>query len=78
MNKHYLCVVGISTDELDKKGNAKVNKSRYLVKATSFTEAVHNMNEYMKGTVADYDIVSLTESKFEDIVGVADKVVKFT
>jgi hypothetical protein len=36
------------------------------------------MNEYLKGTVADYDIASLTESKFEDIVGVSDKVVKFT
>jgi hypothetical protein len=31
MSKHYLCVVGFSSDELDKKGNPKVTKSRYLV-----------------------------------------------
>ena len=78
MSKHYLCVVAFASDELDKKGNPKLTKSRYLVKALSFTEAVHNMNEYLKGTVQDYDIASLTESKFEDIVGVSDKVVKFT
>ena len=69
MNKHYVAVIGFASDEVDKKGNSKITKLKYIVKAMSFYEAVSNIQEYLKGGVRDHEIVSLAESKLEDIVG---------
>ncbi len=69
MNKHYVAVIGFASDEVDKKGNSKITKLKYIVKAMSFYEAVSNIQEYLKGDVRDHEIVSLAESKLEDIVG---------
>jgi hypothetical protein len=70
MNKHYVAVIGFASDEVDKKGNAKITKFKYIVRAMGFYEAVSNIQEYLKGDVRDHEIVSLAETKFEDVVGV--------
>lgn len=76
MEKHYVCVIGFANDELDKKGNPKITKFKYIVKAMSFYEAVNTVQGYLKGDVRDHEIVSLAEAKIEDVVGFDEKAIK--
>ena len=68
MKKHYVCVVGYETDTLDKEGNPKIKRARYLVEALSFHEGVNTMVEYLKTDPRGNDIISFSESKFEDVL----------
>lgn len=66
---NYVCVVGFETEKIDKEtGNPKVKKSKFLVDGESLYEALMNMIEYLKGDSRGYDIKSIAEAKFEDVV----------
>lgn len=62
----YLVVVAFITID-EKTGSEKYSKSRILVQATDFKNAFENFLDGMKGTVADYDIVSISETKIIDV-----------
>lgn len=65
-DKWYLVKVGfISIDE--KSGTEKRSVSQILVQASGFKSAYDNFLEHMKGTMADYDIVSITETPLIDV-----------
>lgn len=67
---NYVCVVGFETEKVDKEtGEAKVKKSKFLVDGVSLYEALMNMLEYLKGDTRGYDIKSIAEARFEDIIG---------
>ena len=68
MEKHYVCIVGFEAEELDKEGNPKIKRVRYLVNAMSFVEAMSHMTDYLKVDTRGWDIKGLTEAKFEDII----------
>lgn len=66
---NYVCVVGFETDKIDKEtGNPKVKKARFLVNGESLYEALMNMMEYLKEDSRGYDIKSIAEAKYEDII----------
>lgn len=65
-DKWYLVKVGfIQIDE--KSGTEKRSVSQILVQASDFKSAYDNFLEHMKGTMADYDIVSITETPLIDV-----------
>ncbi len=65
-DRYYLVKVAfISYDE--KTGAEKKSISQILVQACDFEEALNNFNEGMKGTMADYTIVSIAETAIMDI-----------
>ncbi len=55
----------ISYDE--KTNTEKLAPSYYLVQAHDFHSALENFMEGMKGTVADFTIASITETKIMDV-----------
>lgn len=55
----------ISLDE--KSGTEKKNASFILVQASSFHQAYVNFEEGMKGTMADYEIEQICETKIMDV-----------
>lgn len=57
-------VAFITIDE--KTAKEKRNISQILVGAPDFTNAVENFNEGMKGTMADFEIVSLAETPIKE------------
>lgn len=66
---NYVCVVGFETEKIDKEtGNPKVKKSKFLVEGDSLYEALMNIIEYLKGDSRGYDIKSIAEARFEDVV----------
>lgn len=57
-------VAFITVDE--KSGKEKRTISQMLVGAPDFTNAVENFNEGMKGTMADFELISLAETPIKD------------
>lgn len=65
-DKWYLAKVGlISVDP--KSGVEKRTISQILVQASGFKSAFDNLLTYMKGTLSDYDIVSISETPLIDV-----------
>lgn len=58
-------VAFISLDE--KSGVEKRSMSQILVQAANFKEALDNFNKGMAGTMADYEIVQITETPLMDV-----------
>jgi len=58
-------VVFISIDE--KSGAEKKTASNMLVQALNIHQAIENLDKGMKGTMADYEIASMTETMLMDI-----------
>ena len=70
MNNHYVCVVGFETDKLDKEtGNPKIKKYKFIIEGVTLYDALNTMIEYLKTDSRGYDIKSITECLFEDILG---------
>lgn len=55
----------ITIDE--KSGVEKRKASFILVQASTFTDALRNFNKGMKGTMADYEIEAIAETKIVDV-----------
>ena len=65
-DKWYLAKVGyITVDE--KSGVEKRSVSQVLVQASGFKSAFDNLLTFMKGTLADYDIISISETPLMDV-----------
>jgi len=58
-------VIFISIDE--KSGVEKKTASNMLVQALTIHQAIENLDKGMKGTMADYEIASMTETMLMDI-----------
>lgn len=69
MKKHYVCVVAFETDQLDKEGNPKVKKAKFLIEDVALFAAVSTIIDYLKTDNRSYELVSVSEAKFEDIIG---------
>lgn len=60
--RFWLCKVAFIT--IDERSSAeKRTISQMLVGASDFTNAIENFNAGMKGTMADFEVVSLSETK---------------
>lgn len=64
-DKFYLAKVAFITID-ERSGKEKRSISQILVGAPDFTNAVENFNEGMKGTMADFEIVSLAETPIKE------------
>lgn len=65
-DKWYLVKVGFITID-EKTAAEKRSNSLILVQASNFKEAYEHFEEGMKGTMADYDIVSICETPLMDV-----------
>ena len=62
----FKCKLGyITLDE--KTGAEKTTTTNMLVQAADLRQAVKNLDEYMKGTMADYQIGSVAETAIMDV-----------
>ncbi len=65
-DRWYLVKVGFITID-EKTAVEKRSVSQILVQASGFKKALDNFLEGMKGTMADYEIVSITETPLMDV-----------
>ena len=52
----------------DDKGKLKTKTEKYLVDAMSVTEAEARVTTYMKGTQAEFEISSASQSRIVDVI----------
>lgn len=64
-DKFYLAKVAFITID-ERSGAEKRTISQILVGAPDFTNAVENFNDGMRGTMADFEIVSLAETPIKE------------
>lgn len=62
----YLVKVGFITID-ERSGAEKRSVSQILVQASGFKSAFDNLLDHMKGSAADYDIVSIAETPIMDV-----------
>ncbi len=67
-DRYYLVKVNFITID-ENKGVEKKTVSQILVQASDFDDAVEKFKEGMKGTMADYEIGSVTETLIMDVFG---------
>lgn len=65
---NYTITVGYETENLDKDGNPKMKKSRYLVEAETVEEAMLVMARYRSEDMRSSEVISITKSTFEDVL----------
>lgn len=65
-DRWYLVKVGFITID-EKTGAEKRSVSQILIQASDFKSAYDNILDHMKGSAADYDIVSISETPLMDV-----------
>ncbi len=66
-DKFYKVKINLITLD-EKTEKEKLTAIYYLVQASSFQDANKNTEEIMKGSIVDYTIASVTETKFFDVL----------
>jgi len=69
MNNHYVAVVAFETEKLDGEGNPKTKKAKFLLEGVTLYDAQESLIGYLKTDSRGWDIKSISEAKFEDIIG---------
>lgn len=64
-SRFYEVVVDISIE--DSKGRVKKTKSKYLIDAVDTNQAEKNTMKLMEGTMYDWEIYSITQSKISEV-----------
>lgn len=59
---YYIVTVGYDTDIVDKEGNAKVKKIKYLVSADSVEEISLIMARYRSEDIRDSEVLSVVKA----------------
>ncbi|MDE6463056.1 MAG: DUF4494 domain-containing protein [Muribaculaceae bacterium] len=65
-DRWYMVKVGFITID-EKTASEKRSVSQILVQASNFKQAFENFTEGMKGTMADYEIVQISETPLMDV-----------
>lgn len=63
----YWYMIKANFISLDEKGVEKLNPTYFLVQASDFPTAYNNFMDGMKGTMADFTIAGITETKIMDV-----------
>jgi hypothetical protein len=70
---HYNVTVGFETENLDKDGNPKMKKSRYLVEAMSVAEAMGVISNYCSEDMRRYEVLTINKAMLEDVIDMTNK-----
>jgi hypothetical protein len=65
---YYSITVGYELETMDKEGNPKIKKVKYLVEAESVEEASIVMGHYLAEDRRGSKVISVVEDKTEDVI----------
>lgn len=65
-DRHFKCKVAFITLD-EKSGKEKKTNTNMLVQASDTDDAIAHLNERMKGTLSDYEIVAVAETNIMDV-----------
>jgi hypothetical protein len=65
---HYLVTVGYDTDQVDREGNFRLQKIKYVTEAESVEEATIVMNNYAAEDTRSSQILSITKMAIDNVI----------
>jgi len=65
---YYLVTVGYELEQLDRNGNPRLQKAKYILEAESVEEATIVMSKYRAGDMRDSESLSITKLALESII----------
>ena len=65
---HYLVTVGYETEQLDRNGNPRLQKAKYIVESESVEEATLVVSKYRAGDMRSSESLSIVKMPIECII----------
>ena len=65
---HYLVTVGYETEQLDRNGNPRLQKAKYIVSAESVEEASIVAAKYRSGDTRSSESISIVKMGIECVI----------
>jgi hypothetical protein len=65
---HYLVTVGYETEQLDRNGNPRLQKAKYIVESESVEEATLVVSKYRAGDMRGSESLSIVKMPIECII----------
>jgi hypothetical protein len=65
---HYLVTIGYETEQMDREGNPRVKKFKYIIEAESVEEATLVASKYRAGDVRSSESLSVAKMAIECII----------
>lgn len=65
---HYLVTIGYETEQMDREGNPRIKKFKYIIEAESVEEATLVASKYRSGDVRSSESISIAKMAIECII----------
>jgi hypothetical protein len=65
---HYLVTIGYETDQLDRAGNPRLQKLKYVISAESVEEATIIASKYRAGDIRASESISIVKMPIECVI----------
>jgi hypothetical protein len=65
---HYLVTIGYETEQMDRNGNARLQKLKYIIEAETVEEATIVASKYRAGDVRTSESISVGKMSIECII----------
>jgi hypothetical protein len=65
---HYLVTIGYETEQLDRNGDPRLQKSKYVVEAESVEETTILAGKYREGDTRSSEILAITQLPIECVI----------
>jgi hypothetical protein len=65
---HYLVTIGYETEQMDREGNPRIKKYKYIIEAESVEEATIVASKYRAGDVRSSESISVAKMAIECVI----------
>ncbi len=65
---HYLVTIGYETEQMDRAGNPRLQKLKYIVEAETVEEATIVASKYRSGDIRSSESISIVKMPIECII----------
>jgi hypothetical protein len=65
---HYLVTIGYETEQMDRNGNPRLQKVKYILEAETVEEATIVASKYRAGDVRSSESISIAKMQIECII----------
>jgi len=65
---HYLVIIGYETEQMDRNGNPRLQKLKYIVEAETVEEVTIVASKYRAGDIRSSESISIVKMPIECII----------
>lgn len=65
---HYLVTIGYESDQVDREGNPRIRKEKYIVEAESVEEVVVIAAKYREGDARSSESIAISKMAIECVI----------